>query len=171
VEALLTLPFRRSLCEPTQQTLVVIGFGVQAIAFDGLALCRMFNQPISGQDLPTRLSIDHDRLFQFHCWPADLRTLGVEAVPQVPRSHPFIERLTATIRREYLDHLFFWAARDLERKLELFKNYYNADRVHQGSSGDTPDEKSGHSRPDGATLDPYAWRSHCHGLFELPIAA
>ena len=44
-------------------------------------------------------------------------------------------------------------------------------RLHQGLSGDTPDEKSGNSRPHGATLEPYAWRSHCHGLFELPIAA
>ena len=88
----------------------IVGFGVQAVAVDGPALCRMFNQAISGQGLPTRLSADHDPLFRFHRWQANLRILGVETVqtvPQVPWSHPFIERLIATIRREYLDRLFF----------------------------------------------------------------
>src|ERR1035441_7157944 len=106
----------------------------------------MFNQAISGQGLPTRLSTDHDPLFQFHRWQANLRILDVETgqtIPQAPWSHPFIERLIATSRREYLDRLFFWTADDLERKLELFKNYYNAARMHQGLSGDTPGENSG----------------------------
>jgi len=124
-----------------QFTRRIVGFGVQPVAVDGPALCRMFNQVISGQGLPTRLSTDHDPLFRFHRWRANLRILAVETVqtvPLVPRSHPFIERLIGTIRREYLDRLFFWTADDLERKLELFKNFYNAARVHQGLSGDTP---------------------------------
>src|SRR6266478_2035128 len=75
-------------------------------AVDGPALCRMFNQAISGQGLPTRLSTDHDPLFRFHRWQANLRILDVETVqtvPLVPWSHPFIERLIATLRHEYLD--------------------------------------------------------------------
>jgi putative transposase len=157
-----------------QFTRRIIGFGVQAVAVDGQALCRMFNQAISEQGLPTRLSTDHDPLFRFHRWQANLRILEVETVqtvPQVPRSHPFIERLIGTIRREYLDRLFFWTADDLERKLELFKNFYNAARVHQGLSGDTPGEKAGGPTPQAAGLENYHWQSHCHGLFELPIAA
>jgi transposase InsO family protein len=157
-----------------QFTRRIIGFGVQAIAVDGPGLCRMFHQAISGQALPTRLSTDHDPLFQFHRWQANLRILDVErvqTVPQVPWSHPFIERLIATLRGEYLDRLFFWTAGDLERKLKLFKNYYNADRVHQGLSGDTPGEKAGGPTPQAAGLENYRWQSHCHGLFELPIAA
>jgi len=152
----------------------IVGFGVQAVAVDGPALCRMFNQAIAGQGLPTRLSTDHDPLFRFHRWQANLRILGVETVqtvPQVPWSHPFIERLIGTIRREYLDRLFFWTADDLERKLDLFKNYYNAARVHQGLSGDTPREKAEDPTPQLAGLENYRWQSHCHGLFELPIAA
>ena len=134
----------------------------------------MFNQAIAGQGLPTRLSTDHDPLFRFHRWQANLRILGVETVqtvPQVPWSHPFIERLIGTIRREYLDRLFFWTADDLERKLDLFKNYYNAARVHQGLSGDTPREKAEDPTLQLAGLENYRWQSHCHGLFELPIAA
>jgi transposase InsO family protein len=83
-----------------QFTRRIIGFGVQAIAVDGPGLCRMFNQAISGHGLPTRLSTDHDPLFQFHRWQANLRILDVErvqTVPQVPWSHPFIERLIASI--------------------------------------------------------------------------
>jgi transposase InsO family protein len=152
----------------------IVGFGVQAVTVDGPALCRMFNQAISGQGLPTRLSADHDPLFRFHRWQANLRILGVETVqtvPQVPWSHPFIERLIGTLRREYLDRLFFWTADDLERKLDLFKNYYNAARVHQGLSGDTPGEKAGGPTPQPAGLENYRWQTHCHGLFDLPIAA
>jgi hypothetical protein len=95
----------------------------------------------------------------------------VQTVPQVPWSHPFIERLIATIHREYLDRLFFWTAEDLERKLQLFKNYYNAVRVHQGLSGATPGEKAVGPAPQPAGLENYRWQRHCHRLFELPIAA
>jgi putative transposase len=70
-----------------------------------------------------------------------------------------------------LDRLFFRTADALERKLESFKNYYNAARVHQGLSGDTPAEKAGEPTPRPALIEDYRWRSHCHGLFELPIAA
>ncbi|MHC1763098.1 MAG: helix-turn-helix domain-containing protein [Verrucomicrobiia bacterium] len=62
----------------------IIGFGVQAVTVDGAALCRMFNQAISAQGLPVRLSLDHDPLFQFHRWQANLRILGVEVVQSVP---------------------------------------------------------------------------------------
>jgi putative transposase len=157
-----------------QFTRRIIGFGVQAVAVDGPALCRMFNQAVSGQGLPLRLTTDHDPLFQFHRWQANLRIVDVETVqtvPQVPCSHPFIERLIGTIRREYLDRVFFWTADDLERKLELFKNYYNTSRVHQGLSGDTPGEKAGGPTPQAADLENYRWQSHCRGLYELPVAA
>ena len=95
----------------------------------------------------------------------------METVPQIPWCHPFIARLIGTIRREYLDRLFFWTADDLERKLELFRNYYNAARVHQGLSGDTPGEEAGATTPRPAGLENYRWQGRCHGLFQLPIAA
>lgn len=153
----------------------MVGFGVVAGAVDGVALCRMFNCAIVGQGLPVRLSMDHDPLFQFHRWQANLRILEIDTirtVPYVPRSHPFVERLIGTLRREYLDWILFWNRADLQRKLEEFRNYYNAYRVHQGLNGETPNVAAG--GPSGTTtarLDNYAWQSHCHGLFELPIAA
>ena len=75
------------------------------------------------------------------------------------------------MRREYLDHLLFWNAEDLERKLDLFRRYYNGLRVHQGLEGDTPDEKAGGPSREPIEVERYIWQSHCHGLFQLPIAA
>ena len=92
-------------------------------------------------------------------------------MPLVPCSHPFVERLIGSLRREYLDHLFYWNAGDLERKLELFRRFFNATRAHQGLGGDTPEEKAGGSAAPMATLTLYRWQSHCHGLVHLPIAA
>ena len=152
----------------------IIGFGVQAVAVDGVALCRLFNQAISGQGLPVRLSLDNDPLFQFQRWRVNLRILGIEAVqtvPLVPGSHPFVERLIRSIREEYLDQVFYWNLRDVERKLSEFQSYFNSSRVHQGLGGDTPAEKVGGTAPPLAKLADYRWQSHCHGVVQLPIAA
>ena len=43
----------------------------------------------------------------------------IKTVPFVPLSHPFVERLIGTIRREYLDQTLFWTATDLENKLKI----------------------------------------------------
>ena len=86
-------------------------------------------------------------------------------------SHPFVERLIGTILREFLDHVLIWNAIDLERKLEEFRVYYNETRVHQSLNGSTPGERSGEPPPAHAVLDHHAWRPHCRGLFQMPIAA
>ncbi len=99
----------------------IIGFAVRAGNIDGPALCQMFNQAISRMNAPRYLSSDNDPLFTFHQWRGNLRILGIEeikSIPYVPISHPFIERLIGTIRREYLDQVLFWNASDLERKLQ-----------------------------------------------------
>jgi len=152
----------------------IIGFGVERADLCGAAICRMFNQIIAGQPLPQHLSSDHDPLFRFHRWLANLRILEVEEIksmPYVPVSHPFVERLIGTIRREFLDHVLIWNAVDLERKLEEFRTYYNEHRVHQSLNGHTPVERSGQPPPTHAVLDRYAWRHYCRGLFQMPIAA
>ena len=152
----------------------IIGFGVHAGDVDGVALCRMFNTAISTKGVPKYLSSDNDPLFLYHQWQANLRILEVEeikTVPYTPISHPFVERLIGTIRREYLDHLFFWNAQDLERKLVNFRQYYNRNRVHQSLAGDTPAVVSGNSRTQCAELSHYSWLPHCNGLFQTPIAA
>ena len=152
----------------------LIGFGIEPARIDGVAVCRMFSRAIAGESLPKRISTDHDPLFRFHRWLANLRVLEIgeiKTVPYVPLSHPFVERLIGTIRREYLDRVFFWNALDLARKLGEFRDYYNAHRVHRSLDGTTPAQRTGVSSPAPASLDHHAWRQHCRGLFHTPIAA
>jgi transposase InsO family protein len=151
----------------------IVGVGAEAADIDGVAACRMFNHATSGQRLPKHLSTDHDPLFRFHRWRANLRVLEIEeikTVPFVPCSHPFIERLIGTIRREYLDHVLFWNRLDLQRKLGQFASYYNDVRVHSALARKTPSEQRGHTSPPVADLRHFSWQAHCHGLFHTPIA-
>ena len=158
-----------------QFTRRIIGFAVRAGAVDGPATCRMFNHAIAGAlTLPRHLSSDHDPLFEFHRRKANLRILEVtevKNVPEVPLSHPFIERLIGTIRRELLDQIPFWSAGDLQRKLLLFRDYYNRDRIHASLGGVTPACNAGDVNRRVVSLSQYQWQSHCRGLYQLPEAA
>jgi hypothetical protein len=128
-----------------QYTRRIIGLAVHAGNVDGPALCRM--------------------------WKANLRVLDIEeikSVPHVPMSHPFVERLIGSIRRELLDHTLFWTATDLENKLRGYQCYYNESRTHSGRNGATPVATNDQKIVD---INKYRWERHCRGLFELPIAA
>ena len=152
----------------------IVGFGIAREGMDGISVCRMFNDAIFGQPLPKRLSTDHDPLFRFHRWLAHLRVLEIEqvkTVPYVPVSHPHVERLIGTIRREFLERTFFWNGVDLTRKLEAFRDYHNEHRVHRALNGGTPAKHAEALSSIHAKLDRYAWRSHCRGLFQTPVPA
>tara|TARA_R110002124_G_scaffold67474_3_gene183186 strand:+ start:2313 stop:2642 length:330 start_codon:yes stop_codon:yes gene_type:complete len=83
-------------------------------------------------------------------------------------SHPFVERLIGSVRRELLDQSLFWTATDLENKFSDYQVYYNQHRTHSGQDGVTPVEKT-----DGKIINisQYQWERHCRGIFDLPIAA
>src|SRR6266550_7838546 len=129
-----------------QYTRAIIGFGLHQGVVDGTSLCRMFQQAIRKQPVPKYLSSDNDPLFRFHQWQANLRILAVEEIktaPFAPLSHPFVERLIGTIRRECLDLKLFWTHQDLESKLREFQDYYNYHRAHSSRAGRTPRQPSG----------------------------
>ena len=116
-----------------QWTRRIVGFGVHRGVVDGVTLCQMFNRATRGHTPPTYLSSDHDPLYQFHQWQANLRILDVEAiktVPYVPLSHPFVERLIGTIRRECLDHVIVFNQASLHRHVRSFVTYYHESRTH-----------------------------------------
>jgi putative transposase len=154
-----------------QYTRRIVGFGVHAGNVDGSAVCRMFNEATSGEGWPQRLSSDNDPLFQYHRWKANLCVLDVEEIkslPHVPMSHPFVERLIGSVRRELLDQTFFWTATDLENKLRDYQRYYNECRCHSSRDGATPvDSGTG----DVVDIRNYRWKRHSRGLFQLPVAA
>jgi transposase InsO family protein len=122
------------------------------------------------ESIPQSLSSDHDPLFRFHRWRANLRILQIreiKTVPDVPLSHPFVERLIGTIRREFLDQAPFWTSTDLERKLSDFMRYYNRERTHRALGGKPPAP----SAKAVADIHSVTWQSHCRGLYQLPFSA
>ena len=155
-----------------QYTRRIIGFGVHAGTVDGVALCRMFNSAIRGQSwLPKCLSSDNDPLYRFQQWQANLRILEVKeikTIPYVPLSHPFVERLIGTVRREYLDHMLFWTTADLENKLLDFRTYFNKHRTHDSLEGRPPDTPVS---PPIANFRSFRWQPHCRALYQTPVAA
>lgn len=157
-----------------QCTRQIIGFAVRSGTPDGPTVCQMFGRVVRQAEPPTYLSSDNDPLFEFQRWKANLRILGIteiKTVPYVPLSRPFVERLIGTIRREFLDKVPFWGALDLQRKLQSFQRYYNRARVHQSLSGRPPDPPAVNTPRQATSLNNYQWKSHCRGLFQLPIAA
>src|SRR6202171_3348521 len=60
-----------------QWTRRIVGFGVHRGAVDGVTVCQMFSRATRRQPPPTYLSLDHDPLYQFHQWQANLRILDV----------------------------------------------------------------------------------------------
>jgi len=91
-------------------------------------------------------------------------------VPYAPCSHPFVERLIGTLRRELLDHVLFWNTVDLESKLADFRTYYNEHRTHSSLNGTTPAAVDGSAGSLPATLEFFRWQTHCRGLYQLPAA-
>jgi len=140
-------------CEPISQrshwvmvamdqfTRRIIGFSVHVGSCDGIVYCRMFNEIISDKSLPRYLSSDKDPLFLFHRWKENLQILEIEEIKSVPRnpnSHPFIERIIGSTRRECLDHILFFNGRDLRNKLNNYRIYYNENRAHSSLNRKTP---------------------------------
>ena len=126
----------------------------------------MFNEILatSGKT-PKRISTDNDPLFKFHRWRANLRIADIEEIKTVPGiglSHPYVERVIGTTRRECLDQVLFWTEHDLKRKLDAFQTYYNEQRVHYSLGGMPPEQYRGKKKP--VLVDPrnYRWHQSCY---------
>ena len=120
------------------------------------------------------MSSDNDPLFNFHRWQANLRILDikeVKSVPYTPISHPFVERLIRICRNELLDRTLFWTASDLQHKLDQFQHYFNEHRTHMGLQGGIPKQIAENKKSNVINIRNFHWKSHCRGLFQLPIAA
>ena len=152
----------------------IIGFSTHSGPVDGPTICRMFNQITTTKNMPLYISTDHDPLFQFHRWKANLRILEIEevkSIPFTPISHPFVERLIGTVRREFLDQTLFWNEVDLQNKLDDFTDYYNNHRIHSSISGNVPAKFGENMKRRCGSLVNFDWLSCCRGMYQLPIPA
>lgn len=152
----------------------IIGFSVKRFPIDGGDVCQMFQEICRNKLLPKRISTDNDPLFLYRQWGANLRIAEIDevkSVPYAPLSHPFVERVIGTMRREFLDRILFLGKRDLEVKLRDFEKYYNEGRVHSGINFLTPLEKIRENDPQNIDLNDICWKPYCNGMFKVPIAA
>jgi putative transposase len=68
----------------------IIGLLAKPADINGNDVCFLFNQIISGRNPPKYLSSDHDPLFRFQRWKANLSILDIneiKSVPYTPTSH------------------------------------------------------------------------------------
>lgn len=97
--------------------------------------------------------------------PRIVRILQIDEImslSHVPMSHPLVERLIGSSRRELLDHTLLWTATDLENKLHEYQSYYNEFRSHSGRYGAAP------VSPENAKvidINGYRWQTQCRDLF------
>ena len=158
-----------------QYTRRIIGFSVHKGNLNGSTAYFMLNKILGEKGYPKYLSSDNDPLFKYWLWKANLEDYykieELKSVPSTPWSHPFVERVIGTVRRDFTNHILFWGQLDLETKLAIYQEYFNSYRVHQGLSGKTPNEISGERKLARISLDSYKWQNACGGLFHTPIAA
>jgi len=152
----------------------IVGFAVRVGQCDGTTYCCMFNEILSGKSPPKYLSTDNDPLFRFIRWKANLRILEVDEIktlPYTPVSHPFVERVIGTVRRECLDHTLFFNERDLQKKLNHFQKYYNESRGHSSLDYETPKVMASETNngKKSISIEDYFWKSFNNGLVKLPV--
>jgi len=58
----------------------ISAFEIQARVVDGVSVCRMFKEAIRSASLLKYFSLDHDPLYRFHQWQANLRILDVTEI-------------------------------------------------------------------------------------------
>ena len=67
----------------------------------------------------------------------------------------------------------FFNRHDLQNKLNQFQAYYNDVRAHSSLNIKTPSAVALSEAPDKnvVSIEDYRWKSHCKGLYQLPVAA
>jgi len=158
-----------------QFTRRIVGFSATRGNPDGATICYLFNRIAGRRNWPKYLSSDNDPLFKYWLWHANLEAHyhieELKTVPNTPWSHPFIERLIGSCRREFTDRIFFWSQVDLEAKLRFYQQYFNSYRVHYSHKGKTPDEIIGKRSLAIIDLKTFKWKSVCGGMYQTPVAA
>ncbi len=55
----------------------------------------------------------------------------IKSPPRAPRANSHCERVSATLRREVLDHLLIWNETHARQVLDAYARHYNHHRPHQ----------------------------------------
>ena len=96
----------------------------------------------------------------------------IKTVPDVPRSHPVVERLIGTVRAARMSGSQCCSGpRPISSgSSSSSSRYYNEHRTHAGRAG-RPPALSLDAAGARASLRAYRRQPHCHGLYHTPRAA
>jgi putative transposase len=116
---------------------------------------------------PQHLVFDRDSSFASNV-VATLRSMNVDPIRtsfRCPWQNGVAERFVGTVRRELLDHVIVFGARQLRRLLGEFFEYYHLDRTHLGLGKQSPLGRPAEHRPTviglprvGGLHRRYGWR-------------
>jgi hypothetical protein len=127
----------------------------------------MFNKIEYGKTWPKYISTDNDPFFEYWLWESNLENhyqiREIKTVPYCPWSHPLVERLIGSCRREFTDHILFWSESDLLAKLSVFHEYFNSYRLHYSHSGKTPVQMDGKRHLASLDVKNFKWIPVCAG--------
>jgi transposase len=116
---------------------------------------RVFNEALARTGRrPAKVIHDHGTHFMGQ-FERQLRVLGIErdrTVPGLPSLNCFVERAIGVTRQELLRHIRVTFAAELQRYLDEYREYANADRAHQSLGGQTPSDFS-NAAPRAEVLD------------------
>ena len=149
----------------------IIGFSVRRGDVTAASDCWMFGEICVGRRPPKYLSTDWDGLFRSHIWEAGLRVREIQhirSVAETPWSHSYIESVIGKIRYECTDRILFLHRRQLQDRLNEYKEYFNEQRPHSSLSGRTPEQFGNDSEIARASMENFRWTKKCRGLFHVP---
>jgi putative transposase len=136
---------------------------------------RLLRQALAGCGTPTWLVSDKDRALRNRLVNALLHRHGIRRrYGAVGRkgSIAIIERMWRSMKQEYVRHLFIYRPTvAIERSLNRWRRWHNAERPHQGLRQQTPDEVY-RGRPPRGTRDLTAGMlsvRFLHGDRRLPV--
>jgi transposase InsO family protein len=132
----------------------ITGYGLHGSQSTALVL-EVFRAAIAGYGVPGEVLTDNGT--QYVTWRGksqftrELEKLGVRQIvarPKRPQTLGKIERFWGTLWRECIESAVFVDLEDARRRIGLFIDHYNFQRVHSGVEGLVPADRFFHAAPE-----------------------
>ncbi len=131
----------------------ITGYGLGASS-SGNMVREVFQSAIANYGAPHEILTDNGS--QYHSWRGKsafkklCEKLGINQIvskPRRPQTLGKIERYWSTIWNECIESAIFLDLKDARKRIGLFIDYYNFQRVHQGIEGLVPADRFFHAAP------------------------
>ncbi len=132
----------------------ITGYGLHGSQSTALVI-EVLRAAIAGHGVPTEILTDNGT--QYVTWRGksqftrELEKLGIRQIvarPKRPQTLGKIERFWGTLWRECVESAIFVDLEDARRRIGLFIDHYNFQRVHSGIDGLVPADRFFHAAPE-----------------------